>query len=158
MDTSGIQDPDVQLLAGLAAALEPEYVSRAEVDMWSGSPFRWINTRPSRRVSSRASVWRSSSRHFGPITRSTSFQQIRDQDYDFCFCIGVSPFDVHAWFIPKVELTSDRPPTLVPQHGGAAGRDTKWLSFAAAAPPEWLKQYGGRLSDVADLIRAVETR
>lgn len=80
------------------------------------------------------------------------FQQIRDQDYDYCFCLGVSPFDVHAWFIPKDELMVDRPPAPGPQHGGQAGRDTKWLAFPADDPPTWLATYGGTLADVYRLI------
>ena len=80
------------------------------------------------------------------------FQQIRDQDYEYCFCLGVSPFDAHAWFIPKSELMGDKPPSLVPQHGGKAGRDTKWLSFPAASPPHWPASFGGTLSEVYGLI------
>ena len=29
------------------------------------------------------------------------FQQLRDQNYDFAICIGISPFDVHCWVLPK---------------------------------------------------------
>ncbi len=83
---------------------------------------------------------------------SYKFQQIRDQNYDYCLCLGVSPFDVHAWFMPKHELMIDRPPSLVPQHNGRAGRDTRWLSFPADAPPEWLSPFGGTLTDVYRLI------
>ena len=64
----------------------------------------------------------------------------------------MSPFDAHAWFIPKSELMTDKPPALVPQHGGRVGRDTKWLSFPAVSPPEWLEPYGGTLARVQKLI------
>jgi hypothetical protein len=43
---------------------------------------------------------------------------------------------------------------LVPQHGGAEGLDTKWLSFQADSPPAWLSPFGGTLNQVASLIAA----
>jgi hypothetical protein len=182
MADSRITDPDVAILAALAADKESEY---SEDDaMWEGSPFRWIKTRPSRQIGaigeSLVAGW-CATRGFDVIRSHNSdadrviaghaveikfstlwtnnliykFQQIRDQEYDYLFALGVSPFDAQAWFIPKAELLSNRPPALVPQHGGAAGRDTKWLSFTATSPPEWLDQFGGRLADVAKLITSI---
>ena len=46
----------------------------------------------------------------------------------------------------------DRPPALRHQHGGQAGRDTRWLSFLAEQPPKWLEPFGGTLSEVKKLI------
>ncbi len=43
-----ITDPDVGLLAGIAAALEADYASESLA--WEGSPFAWIKTRPSRQI------------------------------------------------------------------------------------------------------------
>lgn len=43
-----ITDPDVQLLAAIAGGLESDYVIPAENDPWTGSPFAWIRSRPSR--------------------------------------------------------------------------------------------------------------
>ncbi len=42
-----LTDPEVHILAGLATALQAEYVTEAE-DPWLGSPFAWIRTRQSR--------------------------------------------------------------------------------------------------------------
>ena len=174
-----LSDPEVALLADIAATLEGHYAD--DFSMWAGSPFRWIKTRPSRQV---GAIGEKLVRHWCTakdlsVARSPDsqadlvisgvrvevkysslwtdneiykFQQIRDQNYDFCFCLGVSPFDAHAWYIPKSELMTDKPPSLVPQHGGQAGRDTKWLSFPAASPPEWLAPFGGTLSQVHRLI------
>ena len=176
-----INDPDVQILAALAADKESEYAD--DDAMWLGSPFRWIKTRPSRQIGSIGEAlvagW-CAVRGFDVVRSPDSeadrivngfrveikfstlwtdnliykFQQIRDQNYDYCFCIGVSPFDAHAWLIPKSELAQSRPPSYVPQHGGAAGRDTKWLSFTAAEPPAWLSPFGGRLGEVAKLLKS----
>jgi hypothetical protein len=48
--TDAITDPDVQLLASIAATIKNEYVREGAVDPWVGSPFAWIRTRPSRQV------------------------------------------------------------------------------------------------------------
>jgi len=79
------------------------------------------------------------------------FQQIRDQDYDYAFCLGVSPFDAHAWLIPKTIL---RQYVIghMGQHTGAGGSDTAWLGFPPNKPFDWMAPYGGRLSDVAQLL------
>jgi hypothetical protein len=178
-----ITDPDVQFLAALAKSLEPDYVGEEEKRMWSGSPFYWIKGRPSRQIGTIGEAlvagW-TASKGFDVTRPSNSdhdrkieglkvevkfstlwtdhkifkFQQIRDQDYEFCFLLGLSPFDAQAWFVPKAELAYNRPPALAPQHGGAAGRDTRWLSFPAASPPAWLDPFGGRLSKVEALIKA----
>jgi hypothetical protein len=176
-----IRDPDVQFLASLSLSLEPDYVGEEEKRLWSGSPFYWIKSRPSRQIGTIGEAlvagW-AASKGFD-VTRPTSsehdrrieglkveikfstlwtdskifkFQQLRDQDYEYCFMLGVSPFDAHAWFVPKEELSYNRPHALVPQHGGSAGRDTRWLSFPAASPPGWLDAFGGRLSQVSALI------
>lgn len=178
-----ITDPEVQILAALAGQLErdDEKIERRR-QIWEGSPFYWIKSRPSRSIGAigeklvagwaatkNFDVTRPSNRDHDRlieglkveikfstlwIDRPTyTFQQLRDQDYDYCFLLGVSPFDAQAWFVPKAEISYDRPPELVPQHGGSRGSDTRWLTFDAAHPPTWLLAYGGRLSAVAPLIR-----
>ncbi|MGH9106362.1 MAG: hypothetical protein ACRDZX_11110 [Acidimicrobiales bacterium] len=42
-----ILDPDVQILAGVAAMIQSEYTEPVD-DPWAGSPFAWIRNRPSR--------------------------------------------------------------------------------------------------------------
>lgn len=167
-------------LGKISEKLQSEYES--DDDAWIGSPFAWIKTRPSRQVGAigerlvhnwceskgfkvtrtgDSDADRSIQGHRVEIKFSTlwkdngiyKFQQIRDQDYEYCFCLGVSPFEAHAWLIPKSELEDVRPPALTHQHGGADGRDTKWLSFEAANPPAWLKPFGGTLTEVEALIR-----
>ncbi len=173
-----ISDPEVQILAGLAATLAPDY-ARAIDDPWLGSPFQWILAVPSRTkgaigealvagwcaakgfdvVRSRSSqADRIVHGHRIEIKFSTlwknggyKFQQLRDQDYDYAFCLGVSPFDAHAWLIPKTVL---RQYVIghMGQHTGAGGSDTAWLGFPANKPFDWMAPYGGRLADVAQLL------
>jgi len=172
-------DSESILLGKISEELQSEYES--DDDQWIGSPFAWIKTRPSRQVGAigerLVQNWAKSKGfkvtrtgdsdadrmiqgHRVEIKFSTlwkdngiyKFQQIRDQDYEYCFCLGVSPFEAHAWLIPKDELVVPRP-GLSYQHGGADGRDTKWLSFEAINPPSWLKPFGGTLAKVEALIR-----
>jgi hypothetical protein len=150
----------------------------ANLEGWSGSPFVWILTLPSRAKGAAAekivdswltgngfNVRRAS--HSGcdrivnginlEIKFSTlwksggyKFQQLRDQDYEFVFCLGISPERVHAWLIPKAIAWEH----AIPQHGGSIGTDTKWLGFQADNPPHWMSEYGGSLSDVLAILKA----
>lgn len=172
-------DPATATLASVSTALAKDYVD-PDNNPWKGSPFEWIQSRPSRQKGAIGEIlvakWaetcgfhvsrsgdsdadRIINGHRVEIKMSNlwengiyKFQQIRDQQYDYAFCLGISPFEAHAWFIPKVVLMTDRPPALVPQHGGAAGRDTRWLSFLADSPPDWLSPYGGDLDQVRSIL------
>lgn len=179
MNFERIADPEVRTLAALAASLEEDYANVD--DPWRGSPFQWIQARPSRQKGAIGELlvagW-AASKGFDVLRSDNSdcdriinglrieikysnlwtntavfkFQQIRDQAYDYCFCLGLSPFDAQAWFIPKHVLLDSFQEGLTPQHGGQTGRDTRWLSFRATEPPVWLNAYGGRLGQVKQLI------
>jgi hypothetical protein len=82
------------------------------------------------------------------------FQQLRDQDYEFVVLLGVSPSTAHAWAVPKAEAFA----RAVPQHGGAAGRDTKWLRIRADAPPSWMAPFGGDLEAAVPVLVAIFAR
>lgn len=69
------------------------------------------------------------------------FQQLRDQDYEFVLLLGLSPTVAHSWCVPKGDAITNS----IPQHGGAAGSDTRWISFRAESPPPWLNPFGGEL-------------
>ena len=177
--TDRISDPEVRLLAGLATTLEPDYVQVTAA--WDGSPFKWIKTSlPSRTVGAVGEAlvagWAAAkgfdvtrtgdsdadriiSGHRVEIKFSTlwanggyKFQQIRDQRYDFCFCLGVSPFDAHAWLIPK-SILKEHVIGHMGQHSGAGGQDTAWLGFKVGESYPWMAAHGGRLGDVARLLK-----
>lgn len=174
-----IPDPEVRLLASLADALKPDYVDSDKA--WQGSPFAWIRTRPSRQVGKIGEQLVSGycAAKGLDVTRPTSsdhdrviagmkievkfstlwasggykFQQLREQDYDAAFCLGISPFDAHAWVITKDVLRK----YVIghrPQHGGAAGTDTAWLHVNPNAPEPWMLPLGGRLADALKLLTA----
>jgi hypothetical protein len=182
-----IVDPEVLALAAISATLQAEYA--AEELAWTGSPFAWIKSRPSRTIgaigerlvagwlaakgfdiakSPDSDADRLVNGHRTEIKFSTlwktgiyKFQQLRDQNYAFAICLGISPFDAHCWVLPKAELLSRWKESvregkeiegIQPQHGGSDGRDTAWLSIDPAAPPSWLSNHGGRLAVASSFL------
>jgi len=170
-----IKDPEVRILAGISLALQAEYQS--ENREWEGSPFAWIKTKPSRQVGAigekLVAGWLAA-RGFN-VTRSGDsdadrvienkrvevkfstlwanggykFQQLRDQRYDLAICLGISPFDAHCWIIPKEDVLRlwKVEHKISSQHGGQDGADTAWIDVRPDAPHDWMKSYGGTLSD-----------
>ena len=175
-----IKDPEVLLLATIAGTLKGDYVREGPDDPWAGSPFAWIRTRPSRQVgkigeqlvagwcaAKGLDVTRSSNSEadrviagrrveikFSTLWESGvyKFQQLRDQDYEFAVCLGISPFDAHCWVISKAVLR-EHVIGHTPQHTGKGGTDTFWLSFDASSPPAWLAPCGGRLAAAYEIMR-----
>lgn len=139
---------------------------------WENSPHRWLLDLPSRRRGKAGELivegWLTSlgfdvtrSNHSGadrtvngqPVevkmsTRWESgqfvWQQIRDQDYTHIILLGVEPHQVRLWVVPKAIIVAH----ARPQHTGAQGVDTLWLSIDADHPPEWMTPHGGPLNAV----------
>lgn len=175
-----IQDSDVRTLAQLSQSLAEDYQKN---DRWAGSPFEWILAQSSRTkgaIGERLVAGWAATKDFDvtrpPNTQSDKvihgyrieikfstlwkngfyrFQQIREQQYDFCFCLGLSPFDAEAWLLPKSVL-QEYVIGHMGQHTGASGTDTAWLGFLSGEPYEWMKPYGGRLRDVAAMLREMK--
>lgn len=173
-----IGDPEVLELANLSETLQRDYVSTAG-DPWEGSPFGWILRTPSRTKGAigekLVSAWCALKEFDVVKSRSTDadriieghrveiklstlwsgggfkFQQIRDQEYDYCLCLGLAPFHAYGWFIPKSALL-ERVIGHTGQHTGQAGTDTAWLGFQSDSAPIWLSPYGGSLSDLRAAI------
>lgn len=180
MTDGQVADPDVRILASCSQTLQADYAG--EDREWEGSPFAWFKSRPSRQVGvigeKLVSGWLATKGF--DVTRSPDsqadriingkraevkfstlwkggfykFQQLRDQNYEFAICLGVSPFDAHCWVLPKSQILEHwgRGDGLESQHGGRAGRDTAWLSVTPGNEPAWLREWGGRLSQAAYLI------
>ncbi len=170
-----INDPEVRILACISQALQAEYQS--ENQEWEGSPFAWIKTKPSRQVGAigekLVAGWLAA-RGFNVARAGDSdadrvvenmrveikistlwanggykFQQLRDQRYDLAICLGISPFNAHCWVIPKEDVLRlwKTEHKIASQHGGQEGADTAWIDVRVEDPPEWLRQYGGTLSE-----------
>ena len=174
-----IPDLDVELMASAATKLLLAY-AQPTGDPWEGSPFHWILSQSSRAKGAIGEAlvaeWAQANgfsvsqppdsecdRIIGgfriEVKLSTlwragcyRFQQIRDQNYDYCFCLGLSPFDAHAWLLPKTMLKRYVIGHMG-QHTGSRGLDTAWLGFQVDKPYEWMAAYGNRLAQVAKLLR-----
>ena len=172
-----IDDPEVRYLASLGQTLRGDYVNVEQDRQWKDSPFDWIRRLPSRRkgkIGEQLVAGWCAAKGFDVTAAGDSeadrviagqrveiklstlwengiykFQQLRDQRYAYVICLGLSPFDAQCWVIPKAEVWARTPP----QHGGARGSDTRWLSFDAANPDGWLAEYGGRLAQVCDIVK-----
>jgi hypothetical protein len=174
-------DPEVELLAAIAGTLRSDYVREGALDPWDGSPFQWIKRiGSSRRIgkigeqlvagwcaAKGLDVTRSSSSQADRIIGGLAveikfstlwesgvykFQQIRDQNYEYAICLGISPQMAHCWVISK-ELLRLHVIGHLPQHRGREGTDTFWLSVIVANPNAWLKECGGTLADAYAVLR-----
>lgn len=77
------------------------------------------------------------------------FQQIRDQNYDYVVCLGISPSTAHAWILSKhVLLQHVIGNKEFSQHRGRRGSDTYWLNVDPQHPLGILSKQSGRLSEV----------
>jgi hypothetical protein len=80
------------------------------------------------------------------------FQQIRDQNYEYIICLGISPHDAHCWVISKKKL-KEKVIGHMGQHTGKEGKETSWLTIQPKNPPEWINYYGGSLSEAFEIIK-----
>lgn len=163
----------------ISKRIELEYVSE-DKDPWSASPFGWIKLTSSRRRgaigeklieqwaqavgfevhrSPDSEADRVINGHRIEIKMSTlwekggfKFQQIRNQNYEHCLCLAISPNSINAWLLPK-ELLLEKVIGHMGQHTGAAGADTSWIGFEAGKPFDWMTPYGDTLDAVAKLLK-----
>ena len=85
------------------------------------------------------------------------FQQIRDQNYEYCVCLGISPFEAHCWVISKAILKENVIGHLG-QHTGSSGKDTAWITVNPSKPPEWMAQLGGSLEDAFSVLKSLRRK
>jgi len=85
------------------------------------------------------------------------FQQIRDQNYEFIICLGISPHDAHCWVIDKATLR-EKVIGHMGQHTGRASKETSWLTVNPKSPPDWLMEFGGSLSEAYDVLKILKKK
>jgi site-specific DNA-methyltransferase (adenine-specific) len=76
------------------------------------------------------------------------FQQIRDQNYDYIICLGLSPQTAHCWIMGKDYVLANS----TSQHGGSHGTGTSWFTVHPDNPEEWLIPCGGTLDNVFKIL------
>jgi hypothetical protein len=85
------------------------------------------------------------------------FQQLRDQNYEYSVCLGISPFIAHCWVISKAILKQHVIGHLG-QHTGSGGKETAWFPVNPDKPPEWLAPYGGTLDRAFLVLKSLSPR
>jgi hypothetical protein len=166
-------DTELESLFSIAKSLKSSYVLEASVDPW-------IKTRPSRQVGkigeqivaewckqkgfvvsksgdSDADLVLNGHRieiKFSTLWESDvyTFQQLRNQNYEYAFLLGISPSAAHGWFVSKSVL-QQHVLGHTPQHAGKAGSDTFWTTFPATTHPNWLIPFGGTMSQVYQVMQ-----
>jgi len=170
-------------LASVAESLQKEFVPKK--NQWAGSRFKWASVLSSgakgklgkrlvnswcagkglaigpspdseadsllngRRVEIKFSLlWRSG---------IYKFQQIRDQNYEFLLCLGISPFEAHCWIVSKQQLKTHVIGKMG-QHTGRGGKETAWFSVRPEKPPNWLLGCGGSLDDALKILKRIKTK
>lgn len=173
-------------LTAASKALENQYVDDGAD--WAASEFGWVRVLPSRTKGAIGErlVERWCIENEIPVSRSRNsdadrviaghpveikfslwwraqgftFQQIRDQDYEYLLCLGLKPDAAYAWFIPKsvvLHALAEGLPGIAPQHGGGSGKDTAWIQGVnPASPPAWMDPYGPSLEHVMSLMRGLD--
>jgi hypothetical protein len=170
---------ELETFISVADSLKIQYIQEGAPDPWASSPFGWIRARPSRQIGKigeqLVAEWckakglrvtkpgdaqcdllvnaRRVEVKFSTLWQSGkyTFQQFRDQAYEFAILLGLSPDVAHSWIVPKHVL---RLHVIghTPQHAGKKGADTFWLSFPASASPSWLSPFGGALSVASRIL------
>lgn len=173
-----------RLIGEWARTLEPEYRDKAR--KWPGSPFEYALSMPPVPVGAwgerLAKGWfdflrypvlpRANKEHDLIVggkkvevktslmwaSGEFSFAQIRDQDYDLLFCLGIERFGAQAWVFEK-EFVMDhwlKKGFFEPMHGGKKGTETAVLKFHPyERTPDWLLDHGGALEKCSEILERV---
>ena len=153
--------PDFDLLASAATYIKNDLES--DIAAWKNSPFEWILKLPAgskgklgkhlisqwcavkgfsvdRSPDSEADMLINGHRveiKFSTLWKTGiyRFQQLRDQNFEYSVCLGISPFEAHCWVISKSVL-KQYVIGHMGQHTGSSGKETAWLAVKPHKPPE----------------------
>lgn len=175
--------PDFDLLASAAnyirKDLEKDYAA------WGNSPFEWILKLPAgskgklgkhlvyqwcavkglsvdRSPDSQADMLVNGHRievKFSTLWKSGiyKFQQVRNQNYEYAICMGISPFEAHCWVVSK-GLLLKHVIGHMGQHTGVLGQDTAWITVDPKQPLDWLNACGGRLDQAFERLKGLKRK
>ncbi len=174
---------DFELLATASSYIRSDF--EEEYKMWENSPFEWILHLPTgskgklgkhlvyqwcalkglsvdRCNDSEADMLINGHRveiKFSTLWRSGiyKFQQIRDQNYEYSVCLGISPFEAHCWVLSKSVLKQYVIGHLG-QHTGSIGKETAWITINPKNPPEWIVPCGGTLDNAFRVLKNFSRR
>jgi site-specific DNA-methyltransferase (adenine-specific) len=78
------------------------------------------------------------------------FQQIRDGQYDYVVCLGISPFEAHCWVFEKKYAIKN----ATPQHRGATGAEY-WIAIDPNSQDDWTMGFGGSLDQATQVLKNI---
>jgi hypothetical protein len=173
-------NPEFELLASAANYIKNEF--NKDTSSWHGSPFEWVLRLSSgskgklgkRLVYQWCAIKGLSidnspdsdadmlvNGHRVEIKFSTlwengiyKFQQIRDQNYEYAVCLGISPFEAHCWVVSKKILRKNVIGHLG-QHTGSGGQETAWFAVNPNSPLDWLSPCGGTLEQAYKVLKSL---
>lgn len=177
------KNPEFELIATAANFIRPEFEKNSS--NWLESPFAWVLGLPSgskgklgKRLVYQWCALKGLSIDGSPdseadmlvnghrveIKFSTlwengiyKFQQIRDQNYEYAVCLGISPFDAHCWVVSK-KILKKHVIGHLGQHTGSAGRETAWFAVNPNSPPDWLSPCGGTLDQAYKVLKSLSSK
>ena len=175
--------PEFELLASAAKFIKSEF--EKDVFPWTGSPFEWAIKLPSaskgklgKRLVYQWCAIKGLSIDSSPdseadmlinghrveIKFSTlwengiyKFQQIRDQNYEYAVCLGISPFDAHCWVVSK-KILKQHVIGHLGQHTGSTGQETAWFAVNPQSPLDWLSPCGGTLEQAYKVLKSLSNK
>ncbi|NWG08549.1 MAG: hypothetical protein HXY35_17865 [Chloroflexi bacterium] len=175
--------PEFDLLASAAKFIKPEF--KKATTPWAESPFEWVLTLPSaskgklgKRLVYQWCALKGLSIDSSPDSQADmlinghrveikfstlwesgiyKFQQIRDQNYEYAVCLGVSPFEAHCWVASK-QILKKYVIGHMGQHTGSTGQETAWFAVNPADPPDWLSPFGGTLEKAYKVLKSLSNK
>ncbi len=173
---------EFELFVGAANMIKADFDEANKA--WAGSPLKWILSLPSgakgalgKRLVSQwcalkgLSVGRSPDSEaditvegrrveikFSTLWKegTYTFQQIRDQKYEYCICLGISPFQAHCWVVSK-KILMQHVIGHMGQHTGSGAHETAWFGVRPESPPDWLASCGGSLDQAYNVLRRLRS-
>lgn len=170
-----------QQLVTYATELEDDYQDDEGAELWENSPFAWIRDNKSatigaigRRLS--RSIFQNAGVSAIPSNKRLRignaivivkfslewtgggfvFEQFKNINFDYAFCLGLRPDNALGWLIPSSEIIDDgvwqTRDGLRSQHTGATGNETAWLSVNPDDIQDWLSPFGGSIQFVEQRI------
>jgi len=177
------KNPEFELLATAANFIRPEFEKVNSA--WEGSQFQWVTSLPSaskgklgKRLVYQWCALKGLSIDSSPdpeadmminghrveIKFSTlwevgiyKYQQIRDQNYEYAVCLGISPFEAHCWIASK-NLLKKYVIGHMGKHTGSGGQETAWFAVNPKSPPGWLLPYGGTLEQAYKVLKSLSRK
>ena len=175
--------PEFDLLASSANYIKPEF--ERVTSPWAGSPFEWVKVLPSasrgklgKRLVHQWCALKGLSTDNSPDSQADmlinghrveikfstlwevgiyKFQQIRDQNYEYAVCLGVSPFNAHCWVISK-QILKQHVIGHTGQHTGSSGQETAWFEVHPQSPIDWLVPCGGTLEEAYKVLKSLSSK